>query len=87
MDAFEKQNFAGKNCFTTRFTRVPISSFGLKVWPGVWTCKETSKLILYPLNNLNTVWKDTLIDQRNQGKITRDVVNERSTELCWSKCL
>lgn len=85
MDAFEKKNFAEKNCFTTRFIRVPISPVGFKVLlREVWTCEETS---FYPLYKLHTVWRDTLTDIRNQDIIVRDVVNERFRELCWSKCL
>lgn len=85
MDAFEKQNFAEKNYFNTRFISVPISPLGFKVlWPEVEACVETS---LYSFYKVNTVWRDTLTDIRNQGQIERDVVNEKFTELCWSKCL
>lgn len=85
MDAFEKQIFAKRSCFITR-VREPISPFGFKVLcPEVWTCEET---ICYPLHkaNLTLVWKDTLTDIRNQEE-TRDSLDEKFVELCWSKCL
>lgn len=84
MDAFEKQNYSARSCFTAS---VPEPSpFGFKVLcPEVWTSSEET--ICYSLDkaDIPLVCKDLLTDKRNQEEF-RDALNEEFVEVCWSKC-